>query len=35
MKELFLEGRNNQLITISEDNVEFGHCEMMTLSGQR
>lgn len=34
-KELFLENDRNQLISITNDSLDFGFCDVMTLSGQR
>ena len=34
-KELFLENNQNQLINLNSDVVDFGYCEIMTMSGQK
>ena len=34
-RELFQQPSTNQLISLNEDNLEFGFCEVMTMSGQR
>jgi hypothetical protein len=30
-----LEGINNQLLTLSSDYIDFGHCDTMTISSQQ
>ena len=34
-KELFLENKMNEIISINEDYIEFGYSEPMTLSGSK
>lgn len=34
-RELFLEGERNQLVSVSQDALDFGFCETMTSSGAR